>query len=235
MSTDKQLEHFAYEEGGHIATITFNRPERRNGLDPEVMFELESLIQRVRDNTNIRVYIITGTGNAFCAGADLAFARRPETNEGQAEAAAAMGRVPRIIGRVFDMVVGMDAISVCAINGYAVGGGWSLALAFDHVISVPDAQFWVPEVDIGVAFRGLANITLTERLGPNLAKEACILCRKFSAAELRDLRVINQIVAPDELMPRARAIAEEYASKSPKAAVPTKRDINGVIYGQRHF
>lgn len=232
---DDGLEYFQWDVEGGVATITFDRPERRNGLDPDVMREFESLILRVRNNTAIRVVIVTGTGTSFCAGADLAYARRSSTEAEKTEAIAAMSQVPRIIGRVFDVIVSMDAISVCAVNGHAIGGGWSLALAFDHVISVPEADFWVPEVDLGVPFRGLANITLTERLGPNLAKEACILCRHFSAEELRELRVINEVVPADDLMTRARAVAAEYASKSPKAAIGTKRDINGVLYGQRHF
>lgn len=232
---NSELEYLQYDCDGAIATITFNRPERRNGLDPTVMREFETLVHRVRNDTDVQVVIFTGTGNSFCAGADLAYARRPGSDQDKAKAIAAMNQVPRIIGRVFDVIVSMDAISIGAINGHAIGGGWSIALAFDHVLSVPEAEYWVPEVDLGVPFRGLANITLTERLGPALAKEACILCRHFSAEELLNLRVINEIVSADELQTRAREVAELYASKSPKAAVATKRDINSVIYGQRHY
>lgn len=235
MDTTDDLEYFRYEAAGSIATVTFNRPERRNGLDPDVMLEFEALVHRVRNDHDIRVVIYTGTGNSFCAGADLAYARRPDSNEDRAKAVAAMGQVPRIIGRAFDVIVSMDAISIGAINGHAIGGGWSIALAFDHVISIPEAEYWVPEVDLGVPFRGLANITLTERLGPPLAKEACILCRHFSAEELLNLRVINEIVSGDELASRAREIAELYASKNTKAAVGTKRDINSVLYGPRLY
>jgi len=235
MATVDQLEYFTYGTDGGVATITFNRPDRRNGLDPNVMLEFETLIHRVRNDNDIRVFIVTGTGTAFCAGADLDYARRPTSDEDKTRAVAAMGLVPRIIGRVFDVIVSMDAISVGAINGFAIGGGWSIALAFDHVIAVEGVEFWVPEVDLGVPFRGLANITLTERLGPTLAKEACILCRHFSAEELRDLRVINQVVPADELMATARRVAEAYASKPSKAAVGTKRDINSVLYGTRHY
>ena len=133
------------------------------------------------------------------------------------------------------MLANLDVMTVAAVNGFAIGGGWTIALAFDHVIAVEGAEFWVPEVDIGVPFRGLATITLTERLGPVLAKEAMILCRHFTAEELVDLRVINRVVPADELQAAARDAAELYASKPTKAAIGTKRDINAVLYGQRQF
>jgi enoyl-CoA hydratase len=86
-----------------------------------------------------------------------------------------------------------------------------------------------------VAFRGLSSFALTARMGPWLAKEAAILCRRFTAEELRDLRVINQVVSPEELMPTARRMAAEFASKAPKAATGTKRDINSFVYGPRYY
>ena len=83
-----------------------------------------------------------------------------------------------------------------AVNGHAIGGGWSLALAGDYCLAVPSAEFWVPEVDLGVPFRGLSSFALTHRMGPWLAKEAVILCRRFGAEELRQLGVINRVVGP---------------------------------------
>ena len=142
---------------------------------------------------------------------------------------------PRVVGRVFDTLAHLDIMTIGAINGDAVGAGWSFALAVDYAVAVPSARFWVPEVDFGVAFRGLSSFALTTRMGPWLAKEAAILCRKFSAQELCDLRVINQVVEPSQLMDVARAKAEEYASKAPKAAAGTKRDINLMVYGPRHY
>jgi enoyl-CoA hydratase/carnithine racemase len=122
-----------------------------------------------------------------------------------------------------------------AVNGHAVGGGWSLALAADYCLAVPAAQFWVPEVDLGVPFRGLSCFALTHRMGPWLAKEAVILCRRFAAEELCALGVINQVVEPTGLMEEARRIAARFAAQPAKAAVNTKRDVNAVIYGPRYY
>jgi len=224
-------EHFLIERDGPITTITFNRPEKRNGLNGEVLAEFEHLLFGVRDDRSTRALIITGAGSVFCAGAD------PNAVVGRGGGAPSGGPPanPRVIGRIFDLIASLDVISVGAVNGHAIGGGWSFALAVDYCLAVPGARFWVPEVDLGVPFRGLSTFALAARMGPWLAKEAAILCRQFTAEELRDLRVINRVVPPEELMPAARAIAAEFASKAPKAVAGTKRDVNSVVYGPRHY
>lgn len=230
-----QPEFFLYERDGPIATITFNRPEKRNGLDTRVMLELESLVHLVRDAGDVKIMVVTGKGSAFCAGADLTLARDAKDAEERAAINADMGRVPRLIGRVFDTMVHMDVISIAAVNGFAVGGGWSIATGFDHVIAVEGAEFWLPEVEIGRPFKGLANVNLTQRLGPVLAREAMILCRRFTAEELYQYRVINQVCRPDELEAETRRIANAYLAMPWTAAISTRRDINATIYGPQYY
>ncbi|MPY92722.1 MAG: hypothetical protein GEV08_06505 [Acidimicrobiia bacterium] len=222
---------FVLESDGPVTTLTFNRPERRNGLNSAVLGELEELLGRIRDDRRTRALILTGSGPAFCAGAEpAAVAERA----GQGDMSGGRGG-PRVIGRVFDILAHLDVMTVAAVNGHAVGGGWSLALAADYCLAVPDAEFWVPEVDLGVPFRGLPSFALTHRLGPWLTKEAVILCRRFGADELRQLGVVNQVVDPDQLMVEARRIAQKYAAQPAKAANATKRDVNAVVYGPRHY
>ena len=84
-------------------------------------------------------------------------------------------------------------------------------------------------------FRGLANINLAQRLGPVLAKEAMILCRRFSAEELLGFRVINQVVGADDLLSEARRVADAYLAMPWKAAIGTRRDIHAAIYGPQHY
>jgi len=230
-----ELDYFLWHQQGPIATITFNRPEKRNGLDPQVMLEFESLVHRVREAADIKILVVTGTGSAFCAGADMTLARDAADDQERARLVADMNRVPRIIGRVFDVMVHMDVISIAAVNGHAVGGGWSMAAGFDHVIAVEQAQFWLPEVELGMPFRGLANISLTQRLGPALAKEAMVLCRRFSAEELARYRVINQVCASEELEHETRRVADAYLAMPWKAAISTRRDINATIYGPQYY
>jgi enoyl-CoA hydratase/carnithine racemase len=224
-------ELFAVELDGPVLTVTFNRPERRNGLNPAVLAELEAIVQAVRDHRDIRAMILTGAGTVFCAGAEPASVSE---RAGSGDVSGGAGG-PRVIGRVFDQLAHLETMTVVAVNGHAVGGGWSLALAADYCLAVPSAEFWVPEVDLGVPFRGLSSFALTHRMGPWLAKEATILCRRFGAEELRQLGVVNQVVAPEDLMAEARRVAARFAAQPARAAAATKRDINAVVYGPRHY
>jgi enoyl-CoA hydratase/carnithine racemase len=220
------------ESDGPIVTVTLNRPERRNGLDSAMLREFEAVLHRIRDDRTTKAVVLTGAGTVFCAGA------APDSAKKQAERGDMAGNStggPRMIGRIFDQLAHLEVMTVVAVNGHAIGGGWSLALAADYCLAVPDAQFWVPEVDLGVPFRGLSSFALTHRMGPWLAKEAVILCRRFGAGELLGLGVINRVVEPESLMTEARSVAERFAAQPAKAAAATKRDVNAVIYGPRHY
>jgi 2-(1,2-epoxy-1,2-dihydrophenyl)acetyl-CoA isomerase len=230
-------DNFIFEKSGPITTITFNRPERRNCINEEVIFDFEKLLHSVRDDRETRALIVTGTGTAFCSGADLSgLKRRSEADEQQLKFSKQAGkRMPRLIGRVFDVLANLDIVTIGAINGYAVGGGWSWALAFDFCLAVEAAEFWVPEVDMNVPYRGAPAKVLAARLGPWRAKEAILMCRRYKAAELLAMGVLNRIVAPAELMPAAQELARTMAAKQPDAIANSKRDINGVFFGQRLF
>lgn len=230
-------DNFLFEKDGSIATITFNRPERRNCLNREVILEFERLLQDVRDDRTIRVLIVTGAGTTFCAGADMSPLKGITDPKEQRKvfSQTAGGQWPRLIGRAFDVLANLDQVTIGAINGHAVGGGWSFALAFDFAIAVDDAEFWVPEVDLDVPYRGLPAIVLSARLGPWRAKEAILMCRRYSAAELLAMGVINQVVSRDSLMKSARELADVMAKKPAAAIATSKRGINGVFFGQRQF
>src|SRR5208282_900467 len=228
--------NFIFEKNGPITTITFSRPERRNCLNEEVIFDFENLLHSVRDDRETRALIVTGTGTAFCSGADVSVLKNAENREQQPVFSKQAGkRMPRLIGRVFDVLANLDLVTIGAINGYAVGGGWSWALAFDFCLAVETAEFWVPEVDMQVPYRGAPAKVLAARLGPWRAKEAILMCRHYKAAELLALGVINRIVKPEELMPAAQELARTMASKPAEAIANSKRDINAVFFGQRLF
>ncbi|MEM9132342.1 MAG: enoyl-CoA hydratase/isomerase family protein [Actinomycetota bacterium] len=229
------LQYLTWSADGPVATITFNRPAKRNGLTVDVLAELEDLVHRARDDRSIRVAILAGTGPAFCAGADLRPLEAATTDEERAVEQERLDRIPRVIGRIFDAMVHADLVSIAAVNGFAVGGGWSIALACDHQIAVEGAQFWLPEVEIGMAFKGLPNVALTRRLGPALAREALILGRRFSAEELLAHGVLNQVCPLDELATEARAAADRYLALPWRSVLATRRDINTVTYGPQYY
>jgi enoyl-CoA hydratase/carnithine racemase len=228
--------NFVFARDGEVATITFNRPERRNCMTREVMLEFEQLVHRVRDGGDTRVLIVTGTGSAFSAGADVSggkgIADPRERNKIFAERNKGL---PRIIGRVFDTILRLDALTIAAVNGFAVGGGWALAAAMDFVIAAETAEFWVPEVELGVPFAGGPAEVIAKRVGPWRAKEIMIVCRHYTARELLDMGLANRVVAPSELMPAACQFAETLLKLPRKAARATKHVIDGVFVGPRLY
>src|SRR5580704_11142998 len=230
------LENFIFEKDGSNSTITFNRPERRNCMNREVMAEFERLIHRVRDDREARVLIVTGTGAAFSAGADVSGASDvKDPDERRRIFAERNGGLARMIGRAFDQISRLDCMTIAAVNGYAVGGGWALALAFDFVVAAEDAEFWVPEVDLSAPFTGGPATVMAMRMGPWRAKEAAILCRHYSARELLAMGMVSQVVKAQELAKAARELADALLKKPFKAATATKHFIDGVFLTARLY
>ena len=105
----------------------------------------------------------------------------------------------RVIGRVFDLITRLDCMTIAAVNGHAVGGGWAIVVAFDFVLAVEEAEFWVPEVDLNQSYIGGPAHVMAARMGPWRAKEAMILCRHYTARELFEIGMVNQVVKAVEL------------------------------------
>ena len=230
------LENFLFAKDGPISTITFNRPERLNCMNREVMLELEGLLKDVRDDRDTRVLIVTGTGRAFSAGADMSSAKKVKDPAERARLFIQGNRGgARMVGRSFDQVTRLDCMTIAAVNGFAVGGGWALAAAFDFIVAAEDAEFWVPEVELGAAFTGGPALAMAAKLGPWRAKEAMILCRHYKAHELLTLGMANQVVPPDQLMAAALKLAGDLLKLPQKASTRTKHFVDGIFIGQRLY
>jgi enoyl-CoA hydratase len=229
-------DNFVFEKDGPVSTITFNRPERRNCMNREVMAEFERLIHRVRDDRETRALIVTGTGAAFSAGADVSAANDVnDPDERRRIFAERNAGLARTIGRAFDQITRLDCMTIAAVNGYAVGGGWALALAFDFIAAAEEAEFWVPEVDLSAPFTGGPAIVMAMRMGPWRAKEAAILCRHYTARELFELGMVNRVVKAPQLAKAARELADALVKKPSKAATATKHFIDGVFLTPRLY
>ena len=219
--------YFLREKTGRIATLTFNRPEKRNPLNVEVMKELEGHLAAIRDDNDVRVLVFTATGNTFSAGADLSKYRAiSDPAERQRSLAESARRTSRIIGRAVAMLGSMEALTVSAVNGYAIGGGWSLALGCDFVLAVEQAEFWFPEVDLGVPLGAAACGILTAAVGPFRAREIIISCRHYKARELYELGLVNRVLRREEFPVEVQRFAEELAAKNPTAAAFSKATVN---------
>lgn len=229
-------EAFLYDKNGPITTITFNRPERRNCMNSRVMTELEDLLRDVRNDRETRILIVTGAGPVFSAGADMTNVKGITDRDELVRAFSTQNRGgARMVGRAFDDVSRLDCMTIAAVNGHAVGGGWALAVAFDFIIAVEDAEFWVPEVELGVAFTGGPATVMASRLGPWRSKEAMILCRHFKAGELYELGMVSRVVKHGELMAASHELAQELLRLPAKASTRTKHFVDGIFIGPRLY
>jgi enoyl-CoA hydratase len=173
--------------------------------------------------------ILTGAGNSFCAGADLSLVKGvTDPAERQRLFAQARNRRARLIGRALTLFENLEQVSIAAINGYAIGGGWGLALACDFRIAVQGAQFWLPEVDLGVPLGIGSTSRLVSMVGAARAKEIIISGDRYAAEDLHSWGMINRLVAPEMLMQAARDLANRLSAKNPRAVAGSKLSVNAI-------
>ena len=179
-----------------IATITINRPQKNNAMNPESWAELDKAIKELNSNDDVRVIVITGAGEkAFVAGADIQWIhdRKPLDIYGLA------------VQDVLLSVYRSYKPTIAAINGYALGGGCELALACDIRIASTKAQMGQPEVQIGILPAGGGTQYLPKIVGLAKAKELIFTGDRIDANEAKELGLVNHVVEPEELMPRVYA------------------------------
>jgi enoyl-CoA hydratase len=222
------MNYFNLAKEGGVAVLTFDRNEKRNPLNEDSVSELEANLMLVRDDGDVRALVLTGAGAAFCAGADLS---RLKGVTDQAERQRIFTSVPtrrrQVLRRTLELLTDMRMPTVAAINGFAVGGGWFIALACDLRIAVEGAEFWMPEVDLGSPGPRGPEQWLASHVGAARAKEIIFTCRHFKSPELYQWGLLNRVVRKEELMPVAMELAQSLAGKKREAIVQAKANING--------
>jgi 2-(1,2-epoxy-1,2-dihydrophenyl)acetyl-CoA isomerase len=203
-----------------VATITFNRPEVLNATNDQFYKEFADLIGTVADDPEIRCAIITGAGRGFCAGADVTGMdpNRPPLSKRK--------RHRWILSTVLRPLVRLEKPVIAAVNGAAVGAGMNIALAADILIASESAMFSQIFARMGLVPDLGGLHLLTRVVGLNKAKELCFTARRVPAAEALTLGIANEVVAPDQLLPRAIALAREIAAGPPFALSMAKTLLN---------
>jgi len=204
-----------YKTEGHIGIITMSREKSLNALSTEVLIELNDVIEKV-DIQNIRCLIITGAGKkAFVAGADIA-----EMDEGSKELALKFGRYGN---ELFLKIERFPVPVIAAVNGFALGGGFELALCCDIRIASDNAVFGLPETGLGIipSFGGTQR--LPRLINPGLAKELLYTGRKVKAPQALEYGIVTAVYTQDELMDKAMELANRIASNAPIAVRAAKR------------
>jgi 2-(1,2-epoxy-1,2-dihydrophenyl)acetyl-CoA isomerase len=199
---------FEREKG--LAVLTLNRPASYNALDLELGEALLAAAIRCDEDPAVRAVLITGAGPAFCSGGDIR--QMCEEAEPDGRAGAFLKRLTVRFHATIATLARMPKPVVMAVNGPAAGGGLSLALAGDLVVASEDASFTLGYTAIGLAPDGSSSFTLPRLVGPKRAYELMALNRKLTAAEARDLGLINQVFPAerfrDEALDYARRLAQ---------------------------
>jgi enoyl-CoA hydratase len=216
------------DRDGPIATVTLNRPDRRNSLSDPMLTDLGRAVTELRDDGTTRVVIVTGAPPVFSAGADAGLKSSMSAEERRHAMATRKSQFRRLFERVNTVLEGLEQITIAAINGHAVGGGWGLTLACDFRIAAAEAQLWIPEVDLGVPL-GVASTTRFVRLvGPARAKEIILECRRYSAEEARAMGLVHRVVPGVDLVKHTREYAQMLLAKPFRPLAEMKARINAI-------
>ncbi len=191
-----------------VATITINRPERRNALSWSVIEGLRSHVAAARRDPDVRVLVLTGAGDrAFCAGADLTTMR---ADTSYAELHHARGE----LARLFDDLWSLGKPTIARVRGYCLAGGFGLALSCDLVIAADDATFATPEIDVGL-WPYMITVPLCRSMPPKRALELMMTGRRIDAQDADRLGILTRLVPVDGLDRAVDDLAATLAAKSP--------------------
>jgi enoyl-CoA hydratase/carnithine racemase len=197
-----------YDVDGPVATLTINRPERRNALSWSVVAELRLAFARAKSDDAVRVVVVTGAGDkAFCAGADLSGmaegAGVAELHDGRGE-----------LAELFREMWALGKPVIARVRGYALAGGFGLALACDLIVAADDAQFGMPEINVGL-WPYMITVPILRAMTPRKALELMMTGRRVDAAEAERLGIVNRLVSADQLDDAVAELAATLASTSP--------------------
>jgi enoyl-CoA hydratase len=214
--------HLGSEFSGRIATVTLDRPERRNAFSAELMREMIDCAQQLSDRKDIEAVIVTGAGNFFSAGADL---KDPSRWAG----GAPLLEQREIAGLGFRMARAWEElpqITIAAIEGYAIGGGLALSVALDWRVIARDAFVSLPEISLGIPLTWGTLPRLVNLVGPAKAKRLAILCERVRAEQALAMGLVEEVCDKGESIDKARELAASVLEKPRHSVLMTKEAVN---------
>ena len=202
-------------QDGQVSTLTINRPDKLNALSQEVLGDLSAAVEELSRRDDVRAAVITGTGKAFVAGADIAAMR--DMDQAQARGFGALGH------GVFGKIEYLPFPVIAAVNGFALGGGCELALACDFIYASTKAKFGQPEVNLGISPGFGGTQRLPRRVGSAMARELIYTGKMIDAQEALRIGLANAVFEPDDLLEAAAKAAADITTKGPLAVASAKR------------
>jgi enoyl-CoA hydratase len=200
-----------------VLEITLNRPEARNAVNAAVAEGVAAALDRLDGDDALRAGILTGAGKAFCSGMDLK--------------AFVAGERPYAEGRGFAGIAqrASEKPLIAAIEGYAVAGGFEVALACDLIVAARDAKVGIPEVKRGLVAAGGALIRLPKRIPYHLAMELALTGDLISAERAHEVGIVNRLAEPGAALEAARELAAAIVANGPLATSASKRILSAAV------
>lgn len=199
-----------------LATITLDRPDKRNALSAELIADLEGVLELVSGDESVRVMMLRGEGKSFCAGMDL---------QGVLDDAEKMAGMLHGLSRAMRAIRRLSVPTLASVHGAAVGGGCGLAVVCDYAFSHPGAKLGYPEVELGVCPAVVAP-WLVRRLGPGRARSLLLAGGTMSAEQALEIGLIDQVVPQEELADSVQLFASKLAKGGQQAMAVTKHWLN---------
>jgi methylglutaconyl-CoA hydratase len=205
-----------YHESNRVATITLNRADKRNAISYELIDDLIAALQQAASSP-VQVVILTGAGKAFCSGMDLDNLKQltGRTHEQNIQDSGTMASL-------FRTLYDFPKPTIAAVNGPAIAGGTGLATLCDFTLAVPEAKFGYTEVRIGFV-PAIVSSFLIANIGEKRARDLLLTGRIFGAEEAQRLGLVNEVVAPEQLMSRTQELAGQLLENSPASLQATKK------------
>jgi enoyl-CoA hydratase/carnithine racemase len=212
------FETIIYEKNEGVAYVTLNRPQALNAFSVQMRDDLYEILSAIKDDSDVKVAILKGAGEkAFCAGADLSeFLTAPPP------VAARQVRFDRDVWGLFSKI---PQPLIAALHGYVLGSGIEMALFCDIRIASEDAQFGLPEVDLGIIPAAGGTQTLPRTVGRSKAIEMLLTDNWISADEAWRINLVNRVVPRDKLLDTAEKMAKKIASYDPMAVLYAKEAV----------
>ena len=214
-----------YSEVQNIATITLNRADRRNAISYELIDDLMAALKQAAGSA-AQVIVLTGAGNAFCSGMDLDNLKQLTGRTHEQDIADS-----ETMALLFRALYDFPKPTIAAVNGPAIAGGTGLATLCDFTLASPEAKFGYTEVRIGFV-PAIVSSFLIANVGEKRARELLLTGRLFGAEEALKLGLVNEIVPPEKLLPRAYELAKQLMENSPASLQATKKLLSGYTHAQ---
>ncbi len=217
------FKNIRFEKDDKVATVTIDRPERKNAIDIDTTLELRALVDRIKQDSEILTLILTGSGDdAFISGGDLKYFQTLDSLH--------KGREMSILyGDLLDSIEGIDIPVIAAINGYAFGGGCEFALACDYRIASKEARFGFRQINMGIMTSWGGGKRLVRTVGRSKALLLMLTGEIISAEKALSLGLVDKVVEKNEVVPIAKDLAKRISKNAPLSIRFIKKLVNSCV------